>query len=453
MKYLSYLALLICLLIVMGCDKRDEDKHWIHLNGFDFPVNISHFADYDNTDAEGNLLGHVNYGSGGDNNDWKVFTYHGQDRSMPSMLTGLAMPDNQSYNSVSQSASYSHAKSDFDRSFDAHGFIYPGVPETIIPDSICINLPFTFKTPSLEQVSTTPVIEYQVCRSIPIELPPEDPSYVYYYFGVNLTTASLSDHTKLSIAIPAGICASAYYNDTWHQTYLYPAYGPSEISWDNIPFADTVKVVFSAPPYMSPELDPFTSEITDDFQVHLTWVTESETDILGYNLLRSDSNDLQDAVMINDSLITRGDLPPWNQCTYNYFDATVEPNHNYYYWRQELTTYSQPHLYGPITATVPVYSFPTGYPYGVAVYPAYPNPGSGIFTTKFELLDSTEVNVLVVNKQHEVVLSSMTTQRFGKHTKQVNINDQPDGLYRVYYWFEKDNKKYYSYGDILKQTE
>lgn len=91
MKNTAFIMLLLLAALIAGCGWNpfgpNEEKNWKELEEFDFPVYVGHFADYDHTDEAGNFLGHVIYGKGGDNNDWKVMPYDSSDKSLARLHT------------------------------------------------------------------------------------------------------------------------------------------------------------------------------------------------------------------------------------------------------------------------------------------------------------------------------------------------------------------------------
>lgn len=215
-----------------------------------------------------------------------------------------------------------------------------------------------------------------------------------------------------------------------------------------ISFSDTFQVVFSGvDPFLTPELDFFTAMVTNDYHVQLTWITQSETDVQGFNIHRSESNDFITAVVINDSLIS-SDHPPYQQHTYTYIDDTVELNHTYYYWRDQVLSDNQFLVWGPISVSV-IYTGDD--PTENKVYPAYPNPCNNNLNLQYSIVDSAQVNILVINQEFEVVRSYQGNRNSGSFSQNFEMNDLPIGLYRVFYWIEMNNKQYYSYGDVLKQ--
>ncbi len=89
--------------------------------------------------------------------------------------------------------------------------------------------------------------------------------------------------------------------------------------------------------------------------VRVEWVTVSERDNLGFNLRRS-----TDAAQVGEPL--NGELIPSQApgsgqgASYEWLDATVEPDVTYYYWLESISLSGASELHGPVSATV---SLPT----------------------------------------------------------------------------------------------
>ncbi|HQH50088.1 MAG TPA: hypothetical protein PLA08_01640 [Candidatus Cloacimonadota bacterium] len=95
-----------------------------------------------------------------------------------------------------------------------------------------------------------------------------------------------------------------------------------------------------------PLLNSFTATLTEQGQVRLAWVTESETEMLGFRLYRSDTNDIPTALEI-----TNEPIPATNTSekhVYYYTDTTVIPGHIYYYWMEYVFTEDLSNFQGPV---------------------------------------------------------------------------------------------------------
>ena len=450
-KNLLSLSLFISLLVSFGCDKnkdKDNQDTWIHITGYDFPINVSHFADYTHTDDVGNVSERVHYGTGGDNNDWKLFEYQGKGSSAPKGITGLTIPDidygrNVIPNPITQ------IKSGNPKDFYNHGTIYPGIPETVQVDTLGFTATFTFNTPSLDVEPTTPIIQYTgflIEPPMPAKVTPKVSPYCG--FGVILSTASATDHAQLSVTVPSGIWgAMAFYNGQYHNV-ADQVVGPASVSWEDLPFSDTVQLMFmdlTYPVPPPPDLMSFTGVCTIDHQVQLQWVTQYIQNYQGFNLYRGDNSVLAEAVKINPELIVY-DSTAGSEVTYSFLDADVEIDNTYYYWLEIINANSDIEFHGPISVTITP-------DLTNRIKPAYPNPCTGWFSVPFSITDSARVSIVILNKANDAVLSWQNYYEAGSYNSGFNMSDLPAGLYRAFIWIKMNNKSYYSYGDVLKNDE
>lgn len=118
-------------------------------------------------------------------------------------------------------------------------------------------------------------------------------------------------------------------------------------------------------------LSSFTAQLTASSFVTLRWVSESETMLSGYRILRNTSANAAEAAIITPTLIN-----PTNtslQHIYRYEDYEVEPDNTYYYWLESVEMNNQTTLHGPVNVVVtsePVPEFPAV----SAMGNVYPNP-------------------------------------------------------------------------------
>ncbi|MDD2544114.1 MAG: T9SS type A sorting domain-containing protein [Candidatus Cloacimonetes bacterium] len=118
-------------------------------------------------------------------------------------------------------------------------------------------------------------------------------------------------------------------------------------------------------------LSSFTAQLTASSFVTLRWVSESESMLSGYRILRNTSENAAEALTITPTLIN-----PTNtsiQHIYRYEDYEVEPDNTYYYWLESVEMNNQTTLHGPVNVVVtsePVPEFPAV----SAMSSVYPNP-------------------------------------------------------------------------------
>jgi hypothetical protein len=83
------------------------------------------------------------------------------------------------------------------------------------------------------------------------------------------------------------------------------------------------------------------------------WETASEMDTLGFNVLRSDSDEPGSFARLNGELIP-GQLPGSPAgASYEWLDAGVEAGQTYLYLLEDVDVYGQATHHGPVSATLP----------------------------------------------------------------------------------------------------
>jgi len=148
------------------------------------------------------------------------------------------------------------------------------------------------------------------------------------------------------------------------------------------------------------ELSSFTATITSQYFVQLHWVTQSETDVMGYVIFRSDVNDLASAYraspMINATNTT-------TQTSYNFTDSEVTPG-NWYYWLQNLDMDGSSNYFGPISVTVTDGDNETpDIPQITSLNNIYPNPFNPSTTISYGLAKAEKVNIQIYNVKGQLV--------------------------------------------------
>lgn len=83
-------------------------------------------------------------------------------------------------------------------------------------------------------------------------------------------------------------------------------------------------------------------------QIQIDWSTGSELDVVGYNILRSNSPD-GDLILLNQAVIAAED--PLSGGQYQYIDRDVVPGITYDYWLEAIATDGSSEKHGPIEAT------------------------------------------------------------------------------------------------------
>ena len=119
-------------------------------------------------------------------------------------------------------------------------------------------------------------------------------------------------------------------------------------------------------------LTAFTAAATTDGKVNITWSTESESNMLGYKILRNETIEIETANYITPSYILAQNTPITQN--YGYIDTEITYEIEYFYWLVAFENSGNAQFFGPVFITM----FDDGTDPGI-VFPTklsvvYPNP-------------------------------------------------------------------------------
>jgi len=156
------------------------------------------------------------------------------------------------------------------------------------------------------------------------------------------------------------------------------------------------------------ELSSFTATLTTELFVQLDWVAQSETNHLGYNVLRGETNQAADAIRLNGAVVTTEDgTANGTQVSYSYLDNEVDTGFTYYYWLESLDLGGSSVLHGPVAVMVvgdpedP--GTPTPPPTVTKLLPAYPNPFNPSTNIRYQLMDPARVRIDIYNVKGQLM--------------------------------------------------
>jgi hypothetical protein len=167
------------------------------------------------------------------------------------------------------------------------------------------------------------------------------------------------------------------------------------------------------------ELSVFNAVLTAQKFVKLTWVSESETGMLGYKVYRSQNNDVNNAIVITPSIIEATNTSTTQ--VYTHVDNEVLPFNSYYYWL-EAVDYASSEFYGPQFVEITGEVAPE-LPVQTAMKSAYPNPFKANSNTTIEVaVKAGETgNVTIYNVLGQVVKTYKVSE--GTHNLEWNGRD------------------------------
>ncbi len=154
-------------------------------------------------------------------------------------------------------------------------------------------------------------------------------------------------------------------------------------------------------PHVPVELSSFTAAISADNFVNLSWVTQSETGVLGYYILRNTESDLGSALTVSEL------IPATNsseQQSYIFKDSELYEDGLYYYWLQNSDLDGRVQFHGPISVEFSTANIaPPTPPLETGLQAIYPNPFNPIAFIPFTLADEANVNFDIYNVRGQLV--------------------------------------------------
>lgn len=221
---------------------------------------------------------------------------------------------------------------------------------------------------------------------------------------------------------------------------LYPAGGGnrtsdgySTVSLNNIPAQSGVVIRLSArnndtnerwviddfrlegtPITLPVELTSFTAMLDPQNHPRLNWITQSESNVRGFYVLRGIDDTASNAEQISPL------IPATNtsqmQC-YEFTDASLEAGGSYRYWLQHSDLDGTDGFHGPVTIN---YSLETGHQPALATLTAlnavYPNPFNPVLFIPYTLAEGGDVSIDIFNSRGQIVRQfQLANQAAGSH--------------------------------------
>lgn len=151
------------------------------------------------------------------------------------------------------------------------------------------------------------------------------------------------------------------------------------------------------------ELSSFTATISSTNYALLTWVTQSETNVSGFNIYRGTSPDLQTALHLNAFIEATNTS---QQQTYVYHDTDIYEDGLYYYWLESLDLDGTNEYFGPISISIGNLDPGTpSIPLVTEMLPPYPNPFNPTVKIPYSLKESGNVEFAIYNTRGQLVRS------------------------------------------------
>ena len=140
----------------------------------------------------------------------------------------------------------------------------------------------------------------------------------------------------------------------------------------------------------SVEMKSFTCTSEEYLGIRLSWQTANESDNMGFNVLRSRTEN-GSYEKINSEMI-----PPRGDGKYSWLDESARSGERYYYKIEDLSRSGMATQHGPVTAEVPL-------PKAFELTQNYPNPFNPTTTIRFQLPATTRVLLQVFNTNGQII--------------------------------------------------
>jgi|GEM_PF-5592403 len=180
-------------------------------------------------------------------------------------------------------------------------------------------------------------------------------------------------------------------------------------------------------------LSSFTAVALGGGTVRVQWTTSSETNVLGYYVLRSADGNIANAIYISPRI---GAVNSSQGATYLFEDRELQSDGTYYYWLEDLGIASDGEVHGPLRVIVRFGDQPQTPE--IALAPGlngnYPNPFNPSSTLRFTLPHASDAQLTFYNRKGQVVDKlHLQDKKQGNH--QIVWNTQllnlPSGIYYV----------------------
>lgn len=174
------------------------------------------------------------------------------------------------------------------------------------------------------------------------------------------------------------------------------------LSWNLYDVEETTPVVLSA----------FTATLTAQNNVQINWVTQSESNMLGYRIYRNDDMNNDGSVLITPTLVPATNTSQTQN--YTVVDNEVEIDKTYFYWLETVEP-NQSLFHGPVSINVQG-EVPPVYPQVSTMKNAYPNPFKANSSTNIDVdvKEGENATLSIYNLQGKLVKTFNRGQ--GVHT-------------------------------------
>jgi len=166
------------------------------------------------------------------------------------------------------------------------------------------------------------------------------------------------------------------------------------------------------------------------------WVTESESDNLGWNVYRANSSNLGQASILNLNIIP-GNGTTTEPSYYSFVDEyEIQENFIYWYWLESIAISSETEMFGPIALTIPLdNNYIPEIPIVTELHTNFPNPFNPNTSISFDIKEGENGVLTIYNIKGQLIEKQMMNA--GEHTFEWDGTAYGSGVY--FYKLETDS--------------
>ena len=187
---------------------------------------------------------------------------------------------------------------------------------------------------------------------------------------------------------------------------------------------------------LSVTMSAFSAVVTANQTVNIRWTTQSETNLRGFNVLRSESADRSNAIRLTSNVIPANNTTLVSNYSFEdkFEDKNVSTETVYFYWINTLGSDGSNQFFGPVTVKVETTDTPE-LQGATILRRAYPNPVHANSPVHFDLtVKENEVASLRIYNIRGQMVNEFVNLNSGRHTfgwngTDMNGNEVSSGVY------------------------
>jgi len=173
-----------------------------------------------------------------------------------------------------------------------------------------------------------------------------------------------------------------------------------------------VKITYTYDPPLAVELSSFTAYYNGDTTC-LSWTTQTETSNLGWDIFRSETENLNEAIKVNVSLVP-GAGTTFEPTDYNYVDYyPIQNGVTYFYWVIGKDASGITDNFGPVAIDIPQHHNQNPNPPEIYTQNYYlnnfPNPFNRNTTVRFMVKEAGTANISIYNIKGQKIVTLLET--------------------------------------------